>query len=95
MPGVSFHPSGLRVEVPAGSNLLEAAIAAGLPIARGCGAHGVCARCAVEVLAGAEHLEPESADEAARKQRNRVEPQRRLACRARVHGEVSVTASYW
>ena len=93
--GVSFHPSGLRVEVPAGSTLLDAAVAAELPIARGCGAQGLCARCAVRVLAGAEHLDPESAEEALHKQRNRIDPQLRLACCTRVRGDVSITASYW
>ena len=95
MHAVAFHPSGRRVEVPPGSTLLDAAVAAGLPIARGCGAQALCARCAVRVLDGAEHLEPESAEEALRKRCNRVDPTLRLACCARVRGDVSITASYW
>jgi adenylate cyclase len=92
---VSFHPSGLGVEVPAGSTLLEATLAAGLPIARACGADGLCGRCGVRVLAGARHLEEESAEEGICKRRNRLDAELRLACCARIHGDIAITAAYW
>lgn len=88
-------PSGLEVDTPRGTTLLDAAIAAGLPIARSCGAEGVCAKCALCVVEGGEHLSPEAADETRIKQRNRVDAVLRLACRATIHGDVTVTASYW
>jgi ferredoxin len=92
---VSFEPSGRRVEVPAGSTLLDAVLAAGLPIAQACGADGLCARCGVRVLGGAEHLTAESREEAQGKRRNRLDAELRLACLTRVHGDVAVTTSYW
>jgi len=96
VPVVAFQPSGRTVEVPAGSTLLDAAIAAGLPIARACGADGLCGRCAVRVLSSApDGLEAVSESEAATRRRNRIDPELRLACRARVLGDVEVTASYW
>jgi ferredoxin len=93
VPHVAFLPSGRTVEVPAGSTILEAALAAGLPIARACGADGLCGRCGVRVLAG--EIDAESDGEAATRRRNRLDPALRLACRARVLGDVEVTASYW
>lgn len=96
MPQVSFQPSGRAVEVPAGSTLLEAALAAGLPIARACGADGLCGRCGVRVLAGAgTGVDAASDAEAATRRRNRLDPELRLACLARVLGDIEVTASYW
>lgn len=95
MVKVSFEPSGRSIAVPAGSTLLDAVVAAGLPIARACGADGLCGRCGVRILAGAGAVDPESAAEAASKQRNRVDPAVRLACRAHVLGDVQLTASYW
>jgi ferredoxin, 2Fe-2S len=92
---VRFQPSAIEVEVPAGTTLLDAALAAGLPIARSCGADGVCAKCGLVIVDGAEHLSPEASDEARIKQRNRVDAQMRLACRARIHGDVTATAHYW
>jgi 2Fe-2S ferredoxin len=96
VPRVSFQPSGRTVEVPAGSTLLDAAVSAGLPIARACGADGLCGRCGLRILAGAETgIGVESDLEAAARRRNRLDPTLRLACRARVHGDVEVTAAYW
>ncbi len=95
MVKVSFPPSDRSIEVPEGSTLLDAVVAAGLPIARACGADGLCGRCGVRIVAGAEGVDPESDAEAASKRRNRIDPALRLACRARVHGDVRLTASYW
>jgi ferredoxin, 2Fe-2S len=92
---VRFIPSGLEVDVPRGITLLDATIAAGLPIARSCGAEGVCAKCALIVVEGGEHLSPEAADETRIKNRNRIDTALRLACRARIRGDVAVTATYW
>lgn len=88
-------PGGAEVEVPAGATLLDAALAAGLPVARSCGADGVCGRCGLRVVEGGNALSPEEPDEARIKQRNRVAPELRLACRAHVHGDVVATADYW
>ena len=92
-----FLPSGREVEldVPPGTTLLDAAIAAGLPIARSCGAEGVCAKCALRIVDGAERLSPEAPDETRIKSRNRVDAELRLACRAEIRGDVTATASYW
>jgi ferredoxin len=92
---VRFIPSGLAVDAPPGITLLDATIAAGLPIARSCGAEGVCAKCALLVVEGGEHLSPEAADETRIKRRNRIDAALRLACRAKIRGDVAVTASYW
>lgn len=90
-PGASVR----TVQVPRGTTLLEAVRRAGLPIARACGGGGLCARCGVEVLAGGEALAAPSPGETNAKQRNRVAPELRLACRVEVRGPLEVTASYW
>jgi len=83
------------VSVDPGTTLLEAVRRAGLPIARACGGDGLCARCSVRLLEGAEAVTPESAEEADAKRRNRVDPELRLACLCRVEGPLLVTATYW
>lgn len=95
MPQVRLLPADVVVEVPSGTTLLDAVVAAGLPIARSCGADGICGKCALRALAGADALGPESADEARIKARNRIDPELRLACRVRVRGDVTATAPYW
>ena len=85
----------LTTHVADGTTLIEAARAAGLPIASACSGIALCARCGLEILAGAGALDPEREDERRQKRRNRVPAEQRLACRAGVHGEVTATAGYW
>ena len=92
---VRFQPSGRCVQVHRGTTLLEAARQAGLPMASACGADGICGRCGVTLLDGADAVSPETGNEAEVKQRNRIEPSQRLACRAHVNGSVEISASYW
>jgi ferredoxin len=92
---VRFEPSQRCVRVPAGTSLLEAARRADLPVASSCGADGVCARCGVEILIGADSLESETDREREIKLRNRIDPQLRLSCRITVSGDMTVTAPNW
>jgi ferredoxin len=94
-PLVRFQPSGRALRVERGTTLLEAARRAGLPLAGACGADGICARCGVRVLSGAEALSPATDAEEHQKRRNRIDPALRLACRARAWGDVELTAGYW
>ncbi len=95
MHRICFQPSGLTLRVPAGITVLEAAQRGGLPIARACGASGLCSRCAVRVSGPNTSLSAEDAREVAVKRRNHLDSEVRLACQARVAGDVEVTASYW
>jgi 2Fe-2S ferredoxin len=95
MPQIRLLPVDVAVEVPSGTTLLDAVVIAGLPIARSCGADGICGKCALRILTGVDALSPESDDETRIKSRNRVAPELRLACRVRVLGDVTATASYW
>jgi len=93
---IRFLPSGRSIEIASGEmTLLDATVAVGLPIASACGSEGACARCGLEIVAGAEGLTPESERERRIKQRNRIDPGHRLACRVRPESDLTVRASYW
>ena len=92
---VDFLPAGRSVRVAPGTTLLEATRRAGLPLASACGADGICARCGVIVVAGAEHLAPESSREREIKERQRIDPRQRLACRVGLSRDLTVTTPYW
>jgi ferredoxin len=92
---VRLMPAGRCVRVAPGAKLLAAVREADLPLARGCGAEGLCGRCGLRVVDGAESLSPETPEERDAKARNRVAPELRLACCAEVRGDVEVTAAYW
>jgi ferredoxin len=49
---VFFKLQERKVEVPAGTDLLQAAALAGVPIEGDCGGKGICGKCRVRVLSG-------------------------------------------
>ncbi|MEZ4332334.1 MAG: 2Fe-2S iron-sulfur cluster-binding protein [Myxococcota bacterium] len=93
---IRFLPSERTLAIRSGEmTLLDAVVAAGLPIASACGSEGACARCGVEIIAGAEGLDAESERETRIKARNRIDARHRLACRVRPTADLTVRASYW
>ena len=52
MPLITFKPSGKQIEVPPGTELLQAARDAGISIDSPCGGKGSCGKCIVHVLSG-------------------------------------------
>jgi ferredoxin len=92
---VRFPTQGRSVCVPTGTLLIDAVRSAELPIASACRADGLCGRCGVAVLDGATAIGAETPEESRCKERNRIDPRLRLACRIRVCADLSVTAPYW
>jgi uncharacterized 2Fe-2S/4Fe-4S cluster protein (DUF4445 family) len=86
---VTFEPSGVRIEVPAGTVVRDAAARAGVPLDSPCGGLGTCGRCAV-IVAGP--VEPPTADELTLLPAKRLDAGVRLGCRVRVAGDVSVSS---
>ena len=93
-------PSGRRGRVPRGAELLEAARTLGVEIESICGGRQTCGKCQVIVEEGhfpkhgissaADHLSAVESVEAAYCQKNHING-RRLACAARVEGDVLIT----
>ncbi len=94
-PRVRFEPMGVEVAVPRGRRVYDVAMANGLPLAQSCRGEGICSRCGVRVLRGAEHLSPERAPERMRKAANEVDRTLRLACLTTIRGPVVLTTDYW
>lgn len=84
---VTFEPSGEQVCVEYGTALKEAAHTAGVALNVPCGGLGTCGRCAVRASGD---LEPPTTDERTLLGAERLAQGVRLACRARVSGDVLV-----
>src|SRR5258708_35040066 len=82
-----FQPSGLRVRVPPGVTLFDAASWNGLAIDSTCGGHGTCKKCKVRILDGAV---PASSLDARAFSADELRDGWRLACRALADGDVEV-----
>ena len=92
---VRFPALDKSADAKANETLLDAARRANAPLGNSCGGIGICARCRVQVVEGAENLSPPtSVEERVAKQRG-LAPDERLACQAVVLGECAVTTTYW
>jgi len=87
---VGFSPDGPRIVVPSGSTLLEASERAGLHVEPGC-RMGVCGADPIAVLDGADRLSAPSPGERSTLHRLGLGRECRMACSARVHGDVDVS----
>ena len=92
---VRYVPSGREVPVVAGTTVLEAVVAGGLPLGQSCSGVAVCGCCRVRVVEGREHLSPVQDDERKVLTALHAGDDERLACRARVEGAVTVATTYW
>jgi ferredoxin len=92
---VNFTLLGTTAEARPNETVLDAARRAEAPIGNSCGSVGVCGRCRVLVLAGAENLSPPTMIEIRVAGQRGFTANERLACQAVVRGDVDVTTSYW
>lgn len=92
MPRVTFlHSDGRSGDVEENMSLLDAAKEVGFRLNHDCGGNASCTTCRVEVQMGQEHLSEIDFDEQDLLDREALtEPWHRLACQARVLGDVVV-----
>ncbi len=89
MPRVTFAATDLVVEVPVGSSLLECCESNSAPVAFGC-TQGRCGTCCIEILAGAENLNPKSETEINTLEGRDDVEKLRLACQLEVRGDIAI-----
>ena len=99
-PLVIFTPSGRRGRFAAGTTVLDAARALGVDLDSVCGGRGLCGRCQIRpgegefpkhgINSSGAHLSPAGADEEEFDRRRGLPADRRLGCRAAIHGDVLV-----
>jgi ferredoxin len=100
MPKVLFVKEKKEIEVPAGANLREEAIKAGIQVYHGldrylnCWGHGLCGTCRVLVKKGMENLSPKGAFERFKLTTMLSsighEEEMRLSCRVQVQGDCAI-----
>ena len=96
MPKITVLPAALIIDADDGETMMDAAHNAGLFWPTTCGGQGICTTCACVVEAGEENLESMGRSElkalVADLPEVVVRARRlRLACQARVRGDVTVT----
>ena len=89
MPTVTFRPGAQSFEVAAGTTILVSAIQNGLQLRHDC-TEAICGTDRVKILAGKEELSPKDDNEELTLEMMNAGPDDRLACVARVLGDVVV-----
>lgn len=74
---------------------MQSLLKAGLPVASSCYGDGVCGKCRLEILQGAENLSAPNETESLLRERLNLEKGLRISCQTAVHGDITVDASYW
>jgi len=92
---VTFTPLAKTAEARSDETVLDVARRAAAPLGNSCGGVGICARCKVRVVAGAENLTPPTSVEARWAAARGFAEDERMACQAVVRGDCVVTTSYW
>ena len=92
---VTFTPLGKSAVAYDDETLLDLARRAGAPLGNSCGGVGICARCRVRVIAGAENLSPPTTIELRFGTARGFTSDERMACQAIVQGDCDVTTTYW
>ena len=89
MPRVTFMPVGQTFEVVSGTTILVSAIQNGLQLRHDC-TEAICGTDRVKILAGQEHLSEKDENEELTLEMMNAGPSERLACVARIVGDVTV-----
>ena len=74
---------------------MKALLAAGLPVASSCQGDGICAKCRIQIVEGAENLSPVNPREQILRDRLRIPREYRISCQTLVLGDIKIDASYW
>lgn len=73
------------------SSLLDA----GLPVASSCGGEGVCGKCKIRVVTGAQNLLPPNEVELYLREMHDIPLDSRVSCQTEVVDDIEVDAGYW
>ncbi|MHC4909759.1 MAG: adenylate/guanylate cyclase domain-containing protein [Planctomycetota bacterium] len=87
---ISTCPDDVTVDVAPEQTLLDAMLAAGVPVTHACGGKARCSTCRVRVECGDGTLCPRGEAEAAMAERLMFDRETRLACQTRVRGDAAV-----
>ena len=92
---VSFIPLGRSADAKPNESILDVARRAAVPLGNSCGGVGVCTRCKVRVLSGAETLSAPTSIELRFGSTRGFADDERMACQAVENGDCAVTTTYW
>lgn len=95
MPVIRFVKNRPELHVEHGAVLMKSLLDAGLPVASSCHGDGICAKCRITIVEGAENLSKINSLEQMLRDRLRLPREIRISCQTQVLGDITIDASYW
>lgn len=100
MPWIHFRKPRPPIEVQAGTPLMQALLASGIPVASSCRGDGICAKCRIEIVKPtgpetAKSLSPENDDEKFLRERHNLSSTERISCQTLVLDDITIDTTYW
>lgn len=95
MAEIHFQKNRPPLVVDDGSNLMQALLEAGLPVASSCRGDGVCGKCRIEIIEGQTQLSPENDREKFLRERHNIPKSERISCQVQVLGKIKIHTPYW
>lgn len=95
MPTIRFKKTYPDLEVEPGAFLMEELLKAGLPVASSCHGDGICGKCRMQIVEGAENLSKINSVEQLVRERLNIARDYRISCQTRVMGDITIDTSYW
>lgn len=96
MPMIKFVQNKRKpIQVDSGASLMFSLLSEDVPVASSCHGNGVCAKCRIQILQGAENLSPVREIEKGLSVRNSLKSNERISCQTQVLGDIIIDANYW
>jgi ferredoxin, 2Fe-2S len=95
MPTIRFIRKFPELQVESGAILMEELLRANLPVASSCHGDGICGKCRIRIVSGAENLSPIAAAEQILRERLKVPSEYRISCQTQVLGDIVIDTAYW
>ena len=83
------------IVVDPGANLMQSLLKGNMPVASSCHGDGICSKCAVRIVNGAENLNKMKDSEAQLLEKNGFPTPYRLSCQTIVLGDITLDTTYW
>ncbi|MFK8138467.1 MAG: 2Fe-2S iron-sulfur cluster-binding protein [Bdellovibrionales bacterium] len=96
MPKIKFSKRNRDdIEVSSGTNLRQALLDNGIPVASSCSGEMVCAKCWVQVTDGDYNMSPLSQNERDFIEIKGLEKNTRISCVCLIEGDIEIDTPYW
>lgn len=92
MPKLILPQKKMTIDVEPGTNLMNALLEAGIPVASSCQGDGICSMCKLSIEGVVQAPEPFETETL---RRNKAMPEERLSCQIQVTHDLRVKARYW